>query len=79
MKEYRVYVLSADESSFTSYDIQNWSSYQEHHNKLTQEAERFISECEMEGEIHTLTGFQDACNSQEINLDNSYIFITNCY
>jgi len=78
-KEYRVYVLDADCSKFTSYDIDNWLSYQEIHGKLTDDAKTFISECERVGNVYTLTGFNNASNLEEINLNNSYIFITNCY
>lgn len=79
MKEFRVYLIEADDIDTTSYDIENWSLYAERHNKLTEEAEQFITECENIGEVYSLEGFQNACNLEDINISNSYIFITNCY
>lgn len=79
MKEFRVYVIEADETDATSYDIENWSLYAEYHNKLTADAEDFISECENKGQVYSLQGFQNACNLEYVNVSNRYIFITNCY
>ena len=79
MKEFRVYLIEADDTDVTSYDIENWSLYVEHHNKLTEEAKQFITECENIGQVYSLEGFQNACNLEDVNISNSYIFITNCY
>lgn len=79
MKEFRVYLIEADETDVTSYDIESWGLYAKYHNKLTQEAESFITECENKGQVYSLQGFQEACNLEEVNISNSYIFITNCY
>lgn len=79
MKEFRVYVIEADETDATSYDIENWGLYAEQHNKLTVEAEQFITECENKEQVYSLQGFQNACNLEDVNISNSYIFITNCY
>ena len=79
MKEFRVYVIEADDTDATSYDIEDWSLYAEGHNKLTEEAKHFISECENIGEVYSLLDFQNACNLEDVNISNSYVFITNCY
>lgn len=34
-----------------------------------------IDYCEEQGSVYSLDGFQHAFNNNEINLDNSYIFI----
>lgn len=78
-KETRVYLMDVDDTHVTSYDIDNWLLYSERHDKLTQDAEHFITECEEIGKVYSLYEFQNACNLDEINLTNSYIFITNKY
>ena len=81
-KEFRVYVLSADndnELKLSGYEIENWNHYQEQHNKLTEEANKFIELCEAEGSVFSLTGFQTAFNLDETISLNDYIFITNSY
>lgn len=81
-KEYRVYILDVDiEADFdiNAYEVENWVLYQERHEKLTTEAEKFISLCEEQGEVYSLNGFQNALNIEDININNNFIFITNCY
>lgn len=79
MKEFRVYLIEADDTDATSYDIENWNLYAERHKQLTEEAENFIIDCENIGQVYSLEGFQNACNLEDVNISNSYIFITNCY
>ena len=79
IKEHRVYVLEVDDCEFKFYDIEDWGLYQEKHDKLHQDAEEFISKCELIGEVYSLQGFQNAYNLGDIDIANSYIFITNNY
>lgn len=79
IKEFRVYVVSADYTDTSAYDIQNWKLYEEMHNTLLQEAKDFIAVAEENGAVYSLSGFQDVMNFEEINLNNSWIYITNNY
>lgn len=81
-KEYRVYVLDAStefDFGMSGYEIENWVLYQEQHNRLLENAEKFISKCEEEGEVYSLHSFQNALNLEDININYVYVFITNCY
>lgn len=78
--ETRVYILAHEQAlGYNKDDICNWLHYLDHHGSLTDEALHFISACEEEGEVYTLHGFVNACNTQQIYFDNKYIFITNKY
>ena len=79
MKEFRVYVLSADAFDISAYDIENWVLYAEQHNKLTEEAKEFVRIAEEQGSVYSLYGFQMAFNLEETVGMNDWIFITNAY
>ena len=79
MKEFRIYILNADNINISGYDIEEWNLYQEQHNKLTDDAKEFINEVERIGSVYSLFGFQNAFNiDEEIEL-NDWVFITNHY
>ena len=78
-KETRVYILSAEYKEATVEDIQNWTLYEEHHNKLTQDAEEFINLCEQVGEVRSLYEFQRYLNNDQPLFSNSWVYITNNY
>lgn len=77
-KEIRVYVLSADVDlpfNVSAYDIRDWSEW----TSLPENAAKFIDECERQGSVYSLIGFQNACNIEEVTLNNTWIFITDKY
>jgi hypothetical protein len=82
-KETRVFVLNGDNVSedikFSGHDIQNWVSYQEHHDKLTSDAQEFIKLCEQDGNVYSLYSFHEAFNVEELIGANDFFFITNNY
>ena len=78
-KEYRVYVLSADNIMTSGYDIEEWVNYQERYNSLHEDAKSFIEVCKDKGEVYSLIGFQYAYNVDECIVANDWVFITNCY
>jgi hypothetical protein len=81
-KEMRVYVMSADydfDFDISGYEIENWVGYQEQHNKLPSNAEKFIEVCENNGTVYSMYGFHQAFNIEESIGTNDYVFITNFY
>lgn len=80
MKEFRVYILSAnDEFDTNGYKIENWKAFEQKINRLDTKAEEYISACEKRGEVYSLIGFENVINHSEIDLSNSWIYITNNY
>ena len=80
IKEFRVYVLSADYDFDTcALDIENWQYYEQRHGYLPSQAEIYIDICEKEGSVYSLEDFVNAMNFQENDLSNSLIYITNNY
>jgi hypothetical protein len=78
----KAYVLSLDvETDFEVHAtaIQNWMSYEQQHNKLHPDAERFISVCESLGDVYTLYGFVSFLNFDSASMENSYIYLTKNY
>lgn len=75
-KEIRVYVLSADDIDTNGYEIESWN---EQGRLLPTNALEFIERAELEGNVFSLEGFQNAINLEELSLYNSWIFITNKY
>jgi len=61
--EIRVYVVNADDENIV--DFYKTSD------------EEIVSYCEGTGNIYTLTGFEEAINGEELNLNNSFIRILN--
>lgn len=82
-KETRVYFANCDDIEYSEeincQAIENWTHYEEIHKKLCPDAEKFILECEGFGGVCTLETFQNAINRNEINIDNSFFYITNNY
>lgn len=79
MKEFRVYVIEADEYDTNAYDIENWTNISDTDSELPTDAIEYITECEEIGSVYSLRGFQNACNLEDIHINNSFIFITNLY
>jgi hypothetical protein len=80
MKEFRVFILESDNEFDTNgYMIENWKEYEKVTNTLDEQAEKYISVCEKLGTVYSLNGFETALNLQEIDLSNSWIYITNNY
>jgi len=79
MKEFRVYILSADALDISAYDIENWVLYAEQHNKLTEEAKEFVKIAEEQDSVYSLYGFQMAFNLEQAVGMNDWVFITNAY
>lgn len=81
MQEYRVYVLETDTPGvyISGYDLENWKNYEDEKSELLEEAKEFISLCEQNGGVYSLTGFMDALNFEEVNVDNLWVYITNNY
>ena len=80
IKEFRVYVLSADNDFDTcALDIENWQLYEQRHGCLPSQAEIYIDICEKEGSVYSVDDFVNAMNFQENDLSNSWIYITNNY
>ena len=82
-KETRVYFANCVDIEYSDeincQAIENWTHYEEIHKKLSPDAEKFILECEGFGGVCTLETFQNAINRNEINIDNSFFYITNNY
>lgn len=82
-KETRVFFANCDNLEYSDdincQAIENWTHYEEIHNKLCPDAENFISQCEGFGKVYSIDGFQNAINRNEINSDNSFFYITNNY
>jgi hypothetical protein len=83
-KEIRFYVLDATKAGemfakMSGYELENWKLYEEHHGKLTDEAEHFISACEQEGTVYSAVGFMNAINIEETIGANDYVYVTNNY
>ena len=64
MKEIRVYLVDIYNFEFDD-SPKDWNN------------EKFMTESEIQGNIYTLEGFQDAYNDGDINGENSYIRIIN--
>ena len=81
MKETRYYILDLDLCSdgINATKIKSWMNYEEHHNKLTTEAEQFIETCEQHGGVMTQTEFIYQLNCDMIDLNNNYVYATNNY
>jgi hypothetical protein len=78
-KEFRVYVLSANNSNVDGYSIDNWNDCEKRGEELPQEAKDFMNAAERNGTVYSLTGFMVAFNiNQEVGM-NDWIFITQAY
>ena len=64
MKEIRVYLVDIYNFEFDE-SPKDWNN------------DKFMTESEIQGNIYTLEGFQDAYNDGDINGENSYIRIIN--
>ena len=78
-KEFRVYILSADNFDTNGYEIENWKAFEQETNRLDDKTLEFISVCKEEGVVYSLNGFQNALNRKEINITNKLVYITNKY
>lgn len=72
---YYLHYLQEDVRTVNSFDIDSWSEM----NKLPIDAKIFIELAEKEGNIMSLQGLQYALNSEEFNMFDNYVFITNKY
>lgn len=85
MKEYRVYLYEfhidsdSDDYFFNAESVENFYLYEEHHNKLNQQAEMFIELCEKDGTVYSLSQFCEELNNDRLNTDNFVFYITDKY
>jgi hypothetical protein len=69
MKETRVYVLDNSKSHMEELSFIGLPNPQKY--------ERIMNEAEKQGNVYSLTGFQDAVNIGEVDFTDSYIYISN--
>lgn len=77
-KEYSVYVVSADSYSTSYLELDNMVSI-DADGETSKEAEEFIAKAEEVGYVYSLSEFVCALNSEELFLDNSWVFISKLY
>jgi hypothetical protein len=79
-KEYRVYVLSANDITIDGgYAIDIWNDYEQNGDELPDEAKEFINLAEEKGQVYSLKGFMVAFNINEEVGMNDWVFITKKY
>lgn len=76
--EYRVYVVSANDIDSNYLSLEDMMQWDEK-GVITPQAEEFIKKAEEVGSVYSLMEFAYDCNSEELNLSNSWIFISKLY
>lgn len=67
MKEIRVYVLECGVDTGDDFEFRKLEK--------AGDFEAIMNEAELRGSVYSLAGFQEAINSEELSLDNSFIYI----
>ena len=76
--EYRVYVVSANDIDSNYLSLEDMMQWDEK-GVITPQAEEFIKKAEEVGSVYSLMEFAYDCNSEELDLSNSWIFISKLY
>lgn len=75
-----VYTLDANletELDISGHKISAWVDYEIKNNKLADKAKMFISLCKQKGTVYSLETFVELVNLNEIDIDNTWVYITN--